>query len=56
MQYTLRLMKYCWHVLDAFILGCRCVLRLRPRLQHVAIEQPQTRRRDLYVASVFHQA
>jgi hypothetical protein len=30
MQYTLRLMKYWWHVLGAFIVGGRYVLRLRP--------------------------
>ena len=56
MQYTLRLMKYGLHVLGAFIVGGRFVLRLRPHLQHVVNEQPQTRCRGLCVASVFHQA
>ena len=44
------------HVLGVLRVGGRCVLRLRPRLQHVVNEQPQTRRRDLCVASVFDRA
>lgn len=56
MQYILPLMKYEWHVLGAFIVGGRYVLRLRPPFQNVANEQRQTRRRDLCGASVFHQA
>lgn len=44
------------HVDGVLFVGGRCMLRLRPRLQDVVNEQPQTRRQDLYVASVFHQA